>query len=115
MIKESFRWLLIRGNLKKAQSICYKVLQTSNGTNFNLTHIKSLDKVSNDKIDIEAFQPTLHRIISFFVLLWSITSLLGYFNGQENFYFADDRITSEISVNFIIGIFNLILTLIILK
>ncbi|RNA30767.1 organic cation transporter [Brachionus plicatilis] len=96
MIKESFKWLLIRGEFKKAQSICYKILQVSNGSSFNLAHIKSLDKFSNDKLDIESFQPTLRRII-------------------KNFHFTDDMLTSEISVNFIVGIFNLILSLIILN
>lgn len=115
MIKESFKWLLIRGDLKKAQSICYKILQTSNGTSFNLAHVKSLDKLSDDKLDNESFQPTLRRIISFFVLLWSLTSLLSFFNSQENFHFADDNINSEITLNLIIGIFNLILSLFVLK
>ncbi len=89
LIKESYKWLIVRDDFIRAEKVCKKIFIEKN-TVLRLIKMKLDDHSLNaNQYDSTGYwpvliwQPTFRKIISFFVLIWSGLSLINFFINEE--------------------------------
>lgn len=89
LIKESFKWLIVRDDFSQAERVCRKIFKERNIV-ARLMKMKLDDQTISHEYDSDGYwpvviwQPTFRKIISFFVLIWSIVSLISFFINEES-------------------------------
>lgn len=111
LIKESFKWLIVREDYIQAEKVCRKIFKEKNMV-ARLMKMKLDDQTVNDEYDSTGYwpviiwQPTFRKIISFFVLIWSILSLINFFVNEEMNKFLVNNINDYTLKNGILFIAN---------
>ena len=88
LLKESFKWLIVRDNYIQAEKICKDIFNEKN-VMARLIKLKFDDQSFSHAYDSSGYwpvliwKPTFRKIISFFVLIWSVLSLINFFINEE--------------------------------
>ena len=60
---------------------------------------------------IVIWQPTFRKIICYFVLMWSILSLINFFINEESLRLTGNNINNYSILNFALSLFNFVIGL----
>lgn len=116
LINESFKWLIVRENYVQAEKVCREIFNEEN-VMMRLIKLK-LDDQSFSNYDSSRYWPVLiwqksfRKIISIFVLIWSILSLINFFINEEVEMILKNNIFDYSLQNMILFIANTALCLI---
>lgn len=122
LIQESFKWLIVKEYFTRAEKVCKRIF-VENGIIARLIKIKTNDQFNGPE-ELETstgywpmiiWQPTFRKIISYFVFMWSILSLINFFIHEETVKLANRHISNYACQNFIIFLCNIILALLFLR
>ena len=116
LIKESFKWLIVRDDFSQAERVCKKIFKERNVV-ARLMKMKLDDQTVGDERNSEGYwpyviwQPTFRKIISSFVLIWSVVSLVGFFVNEESKKLLANNLNDYSLQNGILFVSNLALCL----